>query len=71
LFGARAGAAVRHGGQHADAAARAGESYATLGLKYPIASYQEAWWTISNVVANALNDIREEIQSEGAQGTDE
>jgi hypothetical protein len=66
-----AAAALRHGGQHADAAARAGESHATLGLKYPIASYQEAWQAISNVVAMALNDIREEIQSEGAQGTDE
>ena len=54
---------IRHGGQHADAAAKAAAAHSLLGLAYPIVDLQAAWRGVSDVAVHSFNDIREEIQA--------
>ena len=59
----RSANSIRAGGQHANAAKRAAESFNKLAIAYPPREWGEAWETIQARVIEALDALREEIQA--------
>jgi hypothetical protein len=64
----RAANEIRVGRQHRGADAREAEGFAALGLGYPPANWGTAWERINMQLVAALNTIRDELQSEDANG---
>lgn len=59
----RAARRLRAGAQHDDAAARAIDAFALLGVDYPPSDWQPAWDQIRDRIIEAFDAIREELQT--------
>lgn len=54
---------VRNGASHVHGASQAAAAMRLLGLSYPIVDYRQAWTSVTAYVIDALNVLREELQS--------
>jgi len=54
---------VRNAGQQMDAATDAAMALPSLGLTYPITDFTHAWQTVQLHVTQALDTIRQEVQT--------
>lgn len=54
---------IRHGIEHGDARAKAVVAYASLGIAFPVARWDEAWSQVSGITCGALDVLREEAHA--------
>jgi hypothetical protein len=54
---------IRHGIEHGDARSKAVAAYASLGIGFPVARWDEAWAQVSAVTCGGLDVLREEAHA--------